>query len=84
MPRKILSPDEKKRLFNCYLPPATIIRMKTICVRRSILACKKFSEGVFVQDLVETTRMPKKPTPEQVAAYEAQYGKVDPSLYLTD
>jgi hypothetical protein len=65
-----LPEGEKKKLWNGYLHPDTIERMKEICRRTAVRAGKKrHSEAVFIGELIAAAKMPPKPTVEQEKAH---------------
>jgi len=77
MSRPALDPEEKKKLVNFKLPPATISRLELICFRRAVHRMKRCSQAVFIEEKINSTRLPKPPTLEQIAAFKAKYPDPD-------
>lgn len=70
MARQKLPEDQKKVLYNCYLPRPTVARLKEIVHRRSVAKGRKVSEATMVEIAVRKLPMPPKPTAEKLAEYE--------------
>lgn len=70
MGRPPSDPADRAKLFNCYLKPPVIARMKEIVRRLTIAGGKRVTEGAFITQLIEDHRMPMPPTAKQIAAYE--------------
>lgn len=69
--RPKLDPADKKVNFNVKLHPAHIKKLDIIIARKSALSGKKYSGAKFIEDTLDETPLPRKPTAAQIAQYNA-------------
>ena len=78
MARPPIDPNNKKKLFNCYLSNEARKKLKEICWRQSVREMKHVSEGAFVEEVILGTRLPPPPKPEAIKAYDELTGRSKP------
>jgi hypothetical protein len=77
MSRVKLPEGEGKVMFNSKLDREKLRKLRIIAFRKSVISCTKFSQADFIEEAVTKTRLPRKPTPAELAAYREKYPKAE-------
>ncbi len=77
MARLPLPEGEGKVPFNAKVDPQKLLKLRKIAFRRSVIKCEKYSHADFLEENIEKTKMPRKPTEAELAAYRERYPRAD-------